>query len=157
MRRSTLLPGRHLRPPQSAPVSQGSLADKRDHLASTLAALDRLLPEVPSLGVPDEEVFREVSLEELAQTGAVFIRRATPRSAEDEKDLSGLRVEGRILTGQDIARTVPPSGIGEVIPDEVRNPTIREGDVLVPLVAGDSPRGWPRAGTWELTCRRRST
>jgi hypothetical protein len=75
-----------------------------------------------------------VSLEELAQTGAIFIRRAAPRPAEDEKDLSGLRVEGRILTGQDIARTVPPSGIGEVIPDEVRNPTIREGDVLVPLV-----------------------
>jgi hypothetical protein len=130
-----LTPGRHLRSPRSASASQGNLADQRGHLASTLAALDRLLPEVPSLGVPDEEVLREVSLEELAQTGAIFIRRAMPRPAEDEKELSGLRVEGRILTGQDIARTVPPSGIGDVIPDEVRNPTIREGDVLVPMVS----------------------
>ena len=44
------------------------------------------------------------------------------------------RIRGRVLTGRDIARATPPSDVTEVIADEVRNPPIREGDVLVPLV-----------------------
>ncbi len=31
-------------------------------------------------------------------------------------------------------RAAPPSEVGEVIADELRNPAIREGDILVPLV-----------------------
>jgi hypothetical protein len=41
----------------------------------------------------------------------------------------------RILTGADIITGQPPSTIDQVDADEVRNPPIRAGDVLVPVVA----------------------
>jgi hypothetical protein len=62
--------------------------------------------------------------------GAIFIRRAT--RLPDDKE-TGPRLRGRVLTSRDIARATPPSEVTEVIADEVRNPPIREGDVLVPF------------------------
>lgn len=48
--------------------------------------------------------------------------------------LASAREKARILTSQDIARAVPPSGADEIFIDEVHNPAIRAGDVLVPLI-----------------------
>lgn len=47
---------------------------------------------------------------------------------------TGPRLRARVLTGRDMASATPPSEVTEVIADQVRNPPIREGDVLVPLV-----------------------
>ena len=76
----------------------------------------------------------DASLEELAQTGALVIRRAALRPPGSEADVVSARARGRILTSQDIARAVPPSGADEIVIDEVRNPAICAGDVLVPLI-----------------------
>jgi SAM-dependent methyltransferase len=127
-----LTPGRHVRPPREIPVSRAKLATQHDHLANTLAELCRLLPQPPKPGIRGDRPIRDVSLDELAQRGAIYIRRAAPRASEASE--SGPRTEGRILLAQDIARAVPPSGTGEIIIDEVRNPVIREGDILVPAI-----------------------
>jgi N-6 DNA Methylase len=130
-----LTPGRHFQSGLAAPVSRATLTARRDNLTGRLAELATLLPPVTDLRLPENETIREVTLEELAQTGALFIRRAIPRPTDDEKALSGPRIQVRILTGQDIARAVPPSRVGQVTADEVRNPAIREGDVLMPNVS----------------------
>jgi type I restriction-modification system DNA methylase subunit/transposase-like protein len=138
-----LTPGRHMRRPQAAAVSQEMLSDRLGHMARRLQELARLLPEepepsVPSLAFPLREPLdgvREVSLEELAQRSTTLIRRGAPRASGRKASGPEPRVEGRILLGQDLARAVPPSATGEVIADELRNPAIREGDVLVPAVA----------------------
>jgi hypothetical protein len=115
-------------------ASHADLAGRRTDLASRLAEIARLLPELPQTPSGDGPAYRDVSLEELAQTGALVIRRAVPRPADSEPDPASTRARGRILTSQDIARAVPPSGTDEIILDEVRNPAIRAGDVLVPLI-----------------------
>jgi len=129
-----LTPARYLTPPGLALASQADLAGRRTNLASRLAELARLLPELPQLRPGDATLYRDASLEDLAQTGALVIRRAAPRPAGSEAVLTGARARGRILTSQDIARAVPPSGTDGIIVDEVRNPAIRAGDVLVPLI-----------------------
>jgi type I restriction-modification system DNA methylase subunit len=129
-----LTPARYLRPPGLVMVSQTGLTDRRNNLASRLAELARLLPDPPRPRSGDGPPHRDASLEELAQTGALVIRRAVSRTASSERDLVSERAKGRILTSQDIARAVPPSGTDEIIIDEVHNPTIRAGDVLVPLI-----------------------
>ena len=129
-----LTPARYLRPPGLAAVSQAGLADRRNDLASRLAELARLLPEPTRHRSRDGAHLHDASLEELAQTGALVIRRGAPRSASSERDPASVRAKGRILTSQDIARAVPPSEADEIIIDEVHNPAIRAGDVLVPLI-----------------------
>jgi hypothetical protein len=138
-----LTPGRHLRPPQAAAVSREMLSERLGHMARRLQELARLLPEepepsVPGLAFPSRELLegvREVSLDELAQRSTTLIRRGAPRVSGSTASGSEQRVEGRILLGQDLARAVPPSATGEVIDDELLNPAIRAGDVLVPAVA----------------------
>lgn len=129
-----LTPARYLRPPGLAVASQAGLAGRRNDLGSRLSELARLLPGLPEPRSDGGGPYRDASLEELAQTGALVIRRAAPPSASSEPDLASARARGRILTSQDIARAVPPSGADEIIIDEVRNPAIRAGDVLVPLI-----------------------
>lgn len=129
-----LTPGRHVLPAQLIPVSRAELAGRRSRLAGLIEQLSTLLPQSPGPGVADGGGHREMTLDDLAQMGALFIRRTTARPADDKAEQPPARVEGRILTGRDLARAVPPSEAGEVIADEVRNPAIREGDVLVPLV-----------------------
>jgi hypothetical protein len=58
-----------------------------------------------------------------------------PRRGHEDGYTAVSRVRGRILADRDMARATPPSEIAEVIADEVNNPAIREGDVLV-LVVG---------------------
>jgi hypothetical protein len=95
--------------------------------------LTELLPVLPEIGIDQHEAVREVSLDELAETGTIFIRRPALRDLAETEEHVLPRVRGRILTGVDLARAVPPSELAEVVADEVRNPAIREGDVLVPL------------------------
>jgi hypothetical protein len=130
-----LTPGRHVLPAQLAPVSRDDLASRRGQLADILGQLAALLPAPPFPESAGGDAIGEMTLDELAQTGALFIRRTSGRAADDKAEQSFPRVEGRILTGRDLARAVAPSEAGEVAVDEVRNPAIREGDVLVPLVA----------------------
>jgi hypothetical protein len=112
-----------------------------------------LLPELPQPRSGHGTPYRDASLEELAQTGALVIRRAAPRSASTEGDIASARARRRILTSQDIARAVPPSRSAEIIIDEVHNPAIRAGDVLVPLFGrrltarvAANPPGWAQPG-----------
>jgi hypothetical protein len=72
---------------------------------------------------------REVSLQDLANIGAIFIRRTNQR----ESDLSG---EGSILPviqAEDLVAGQPPSSVAEFLGDPFQ--LVRNGDVLVPLVA----------------------
>lgn len=128
-----LTPGRHLSAarPRATP---GELAERHGQLADALALLTSQLPEPPGPGLSGDGG-REVSLAELAESGAIFIRRTAARPADERADRTLPRIRGRIITSRDLARAVPPSEVGEVIADEVRNPSIREGDVLMPIVA----------------------
>ena len=68
-----LTPARYLRPPGLVAASQADLASRRNSLAGRLAGLARLLPELPQPRSGDGTPYRDASLEELAQTGALFI------------------------------------------------------------------------------------
>jgi hypothetical protein len=114
-------------------VSRDELAERHARLTETIARLAELLPEAPLPRGHRDGAVREATLDELAQTGAIFIRRAAPRLAEDKAADAEPRIRGRVLTGRDMARATPPSDVAEVIADEVRNPPIRAGDVLVPF------------------------
>lgn len=127
-----LTPGRQLLAVTAPRMSRDDLAEGHTRLSEMIARLDELLPAMPGPGRVHDEAVREASLEELAQMGAIFIRRAA--RPLDYKE-GAPRLRGRILTGRDIAQSTPPSEVTEVIADEVRNPPIREDDVLVPLVA----------------------
>jgi hypothetical protein len=129
-----LAPGRHLFAGRPLRVSSDELAARRTRLTEKIVRLAELLPEVPLLDGGPDGAIREATLDELAQTGAIFIRRTGTRSADHKEADAGPRIRGRVLTGRDMARATPPSEVTEVIVDEVRNPPIREGDVLVPLV-----------------------
>jgi len=128
-----LAPRRHLLAARPARVTPDELADRHAGLASMITRLSQLLPDLPGPGTEQLEPVREVSLDELAETGAIFIRRPAPRDQADSPEHALPRVSGRVLTAADLARAVPPSEVAEVIPDDVRNPAIHEGDVLVPL------------------------
>ena len=123
-----LTPRRHLPVPfVSAPVDvdgdRRRLRDLLSQLAAGAPSGDDPLPEIDA-GV------RVMTVNELASTGAVFLRR--PARPDPEADNV---VTARVLTGQDVARGRPASATDEVDADEVRNPPIRAGDVLVPAVA----------------------
>jgi type I restriction-modification system DNA methylase subunit len=129
-----LTPSRQLLAARPPHVSRDELAERHARLAETIAQLTELLPAMPGPGSGQGGETRDASLEELAQTGAIFIRRASARAVDDKEGDPRQRIRGRVLTGRDIARVTPPSDVTEVIADEVRNPPIRAGDVLVPLV-----------------------
>lgn len=138
-----LTPGRRLRESQAATASEEVLTERLGHLAHRLETLVRLLPKEPgpstpgldpSLSEPLDGV-REISLEELSQRSTTLIRRGAPRVSGSEADGPDSHIEARILLGQDLARAVPPSATGTVVADRLRNPPIREGDVLVPTTA----------------------
>jgi len=126
-----LTPARHL---LASRVSRDELGRRHAQVAGLLARLTELLPELPEPSSKRSEVIREMTLEELAETGAIFMRRPVPRPDSGDKTTVSARIRGRLLTGRDIARAAPPSEVAEVVADEVRNPAIRAGDVLVPVV-----------------------
>jgi hypothetical protein len=130
-----LTPARHLPASRSPQSSPRELAERRSRLAATLRDLADLLPEPSQPADHATRAARVVTLEDLAQTGAVFIRRAQHRPTDDKDQAPGPLVTGRVLTGEDVARGEPPSRQTEVIADELRTPVIRLGDVLVPQIA----------------------
>jgi hypothetical protein len=132
-----LTPRRHLPLPPPPGVSGHELSAAREQFTRLLSVVGDTLPgstQLPDLG---QESTRAVALNELAKTGAVFVRRVPASSVTVTGDdaRSVPTIEGRILTSADIATGQPPSRVGDVDSDEVRNPPIRPGDVLVPVVA----------------------
>jgi transposase-like protein len=128
-----ITPARHLPSVPVARVSLDILTRHRSSLQALLAELPHLLPDLP----PDRPLTgsapRESSLEELAQSGMLYIRRTAPRAVIQESSLP--KVRRIIITGRDLVRAVPPAEEDDVLDDEVLSPRVREGDVLVPHVA----------------------
>lgn len=127
-----ITPGRHLPPVRVERVSVGLLTHHRSRVEALLAKLPHLLPDLP----PDRPFSgsppRESSLEELAQSGMLYIRRPAPRAAIE----SGLpKIRRTVITGRDLVRAVSPTEEADVPDDEILSPRVREGDVLVPHVA----------------------
>lgn len=121
-----LTPRRHLQSPRSAAPARAP-EERRAGLSAALTALARQIPEPPAAGGAAGRDARVVLLGELEKAGAAAIRRA-PRVSRGDACTTA-----RILTARDVALDTPPSGRGNAIADEFRNPVIREGDVLVVL------------------------
>lgn len=132
-----LTPRRHLPLSQPAGLSAHELTAAREQFTRLLSVVSDTMPgsaQLPDLG---RGSIRAVALNELTKTGAVFVRKGPALSMAHAIDVgrSVSTIQGRILTGADIAAGQPPSRVGDVDSDEVRNPPIRPGDVLVPVVA----------------------
>ncbi|MFI5906285.1 N-6 DNA methylase [Dactylosporangium sp. NPDC051541] len=128
-----LTPRRALPLPPPPAVTDDELIATRDQLVGLLSALGDTLPGAIRSPQVNTEPVRTMTLNELAKTGAVFIRR-TPTPSPDRTSDAPTK-EGRIVTGDDLLAGKPPTKVGDVNADEVRNPPIRAGDVLAPLVA----------------------
>jgi hypothetical protein len=121
-----ITPARHLPSDSVARVSLDLLTRHRSSLQTLLAELPHLLPDLPPDRPPAGAAPRGSSLEELAQSGMLYIRRTAPRAVIEESSLPKIR--RTIITGRDLVRAVPPT---------------EEDDVLVPHVAPsvDRPGG----------------
>ena len=88
-----LTPGRHLLAARTPRMSRDELAEGHAQLSEMIARLAELLPDVPGPDRGQGEAVREASLEELAQMGAIFIRKATrpPDDKEAASPASGTR------------------------------------------------------------------
>jgi hypothetical protein len=128
-----ITPARHLPSDSVARVSLDLLTRHRSSLQTLLAELPHLLPDLPPDRPPAGAAPRGSSLEELAQSGMLYIRRTAPRAIIEESSLP--KVRRTIITGRDLVRAVPPTEEDDVPDDEVLRPRVREGDVLVPHVA----------------------
>jgi hypothetical protein len=105
-----ITPARHLSSVPVARVSLDVLDRHRSSLRALLAELPGLLPDLP----PDRSLTgpapRESSLEELAQSGMLYIRRTAPRAVIEESSLPMVR--RIVITGRDLVRAsgqTPPS------------------------------------------------
>ena len=77
-----LTPGRHAWPPREAPISRARAWQPG---TNTWQQARRTLPtaaQLPKSDIRGDGPIRDVSLDELAQRGAIYIRRAAPRAAE---------------------------------------------------------------------------
>ncbi|RSM46761.1 SAM-dependent methyltransferase [Actinoplanes sp. ATCC 53533] len=130
-------PRRHLPLAPQQGVSDDELAAAREQFLRLLNALGPTPPDSAALPEIDPRDVRPVALGELTKTGAVFIRRAlsNPSTQGGDETPPATRVGGRILNAADIVAGRPATTVGDVDGDEVRNPPIRRGDVLVPVVA----------------------
>lgn len=127
-----LTPARHLSPAWSVTLSPQELVARHRRLAHLLTEVRESLPGL-SLPLPHPGGVREVTLDELLQTGAIFMRRSATRSGDDQEPA----VRSPVVTGRDVMLGLPPSASGDFPADELRYPVIRSGDVLVP---GSGPR-----------------
>lgn len=125
-----LTPRRHLPPPRSGARDLDLFARRRTEVERSLRSLRSLLPEVPET-LPENLPTPVITLGELAKAGSVTIRRPRPRRS-DEEDL--VRTPARVLTARDVVRGVPASRTEPIDADPMRNPPLREGDVVVPAV-----------------------
>lgn len=125
-----LTPRRYLPLPATAAASREELAALRKQTGDLVAQLDNALPAIPPKIQSASGPVRVVSLQDLTQSGAVFIRRAHQRDLET----SGISTtRAAVVRAIDIVNGGPPGEIAEVTEDPLR--TIQAGDVLVPLIA----------------------
>ena len=122
-----LTPARHLSPAWLVTVSPQELVARHRRLAHLLTEVRESLPSL-SLPLPHPGGVRDVTLDELLQTGAIFMRRSAARSGDDQEPA----VRSPVVTGRDVMLGLPPSASGDFPADELRYPVIRSGDVLVP-------------------------
>lgn len=125
-----LTPRRHLPPPRSSARDLDLFSRRRVEMERSLRSLRSLLPEVPET-LPEAAPTPVVTLGELAKAGSVTIRRHRARRPEEE---GGPQVQARVLTPQDVVRGTPATRTELVDADPMRNPPLREGDVVIPVV-----------------------
>jgi SAM-dependent methyltransferase len=154
-----LTPRRHLPLAVSDEAGHDSREALRTSLSERIAALARLLPgELPEAGAGSEHV-RVMSVDELARVGGVFMRRPVPVLGEPDEPLDADTIEARAVTARDVVLGQAPSETMTVLADAVRNPPIRDGDVLVPafgrrlvarVASGDDIGAYASAGVFVL-------
>ncbi|MEU1803024.1 N-6 DNA methylase [Streptomyces sp. NPDC019937] len=131
-------PHRHLPKPTQPGVSRDALAAARTAFESAARALRSHLPsELPLAGQGESGpgTTRMVSLGDLVKSGAVVLhRQTTMRRITSTEEPSGPG-EARFLTVGDITSGRPPSASGPIPEDPLRHPRVREGDILVPVMA----------------------
>lgn len=128
-------PRRYLPVPGPPKNARQRLFAAREVLAQDLAEARQMLPEPPPSSIGEQRPTLEVrfvELSELERIGAVHIRRPAPAESGTDSDAT---IDGRILTAQDVVLGRNASERGPVGADELRNPPLREGDVLIPSVA----------------------
>ncbi len=131
-------PSRYVTPPPATDLGE-RFAGSRDRLATLLAELPGLVPEVapargdadPAASTGTAESVAQVSISELARTGALTIHSGPARAPVGGNAETGLPV----LTARDAAAGAPPSGWA--LPGELpeRSRCVEAGDVVVPATA----------------------
>jgi hypothetical protein len=132
-------PARHLPSVPVARVSLNLLTRHRSSLQALLTELPHLLPDPPPGRPPAGPAPRGSSLEELAQSGMLYIRRTAPRSLIEESSLP--KVRRTIVTGRDLVRAVPPTEEDDVPNDEVLRPRSSRSRTSGPMVQPSAV--WP--------------
>ncbi|HEY6798657.1 MAG TPA: N-6 DNA methylase [Kineosporiaceae bacterium] len=131
-----LTPRRHLAAPSSDAPSIRELGHRCDELAQRSTSLAeqlgalRAAAEGLARGAPRRGDVHEVALGDLVASGVLSLRHRVPPETGPVPWKTAA-----ILTVADLAHRQPPSGQGEVEADELRNPPIRSGDVVVPTVS----------------------
>lgn len=128
-----LTPRRHLPPPTEPWIATDALETTRMALAEQLADLTALLPDVPDTRALDLAPTRTATVDELVKAGLMFLRRpgTVPETVGTEPSET---INVQILDARDLVLGLEPTKIGAVAADEVGNPPIRSGDVLIPAV-----------------------
>ncbi|MET9227217.1 N-6 DNA methylase [Lentzea sp. NPDC003310] len=125
-----LTPRRHLPLPVRHDTSATALNSARMAFEDALRVVKQAVPPMPDIPAPDSPGMRTVTLNELAKSGVVMLRRPLSTTPRTTGVGSG---SARYLTSRDISLGRGPSQTGPVPDDVLENPPIRQGDVLVPM------------------------
>ncbi|WP_204010718.1 type I restriction-modification system subunit M/S [Virgisporangium aurantiacum] len=122
-----LTPRRYL-PAPSRGVSDGDLTALRQQVQALMTQLQGAIPSTgPAIGSTPSS--RAVSLHDLANTGAIFIRRTHARDVDDGSATSPVP----IVRAEDLVRGTRPKELVPISDDPLQ--LIQENDVLVPIAA----------------------
>ncbi|GAB3724524.1 N-6 DNA methylase [Nocardiopsis nanhaiensis] len=125
-----LTPRRHLSVRVSVQESEAQVERFRVELGRLVEESRRIIDAVPSFPGTGHESLRFVTVGELAERGAVTVRRPPDPRGKGSKDA----LAARAITVQDLVEGRSPSVAEAVHLDPMSNPPIGEGDVLVPSV-----------------------
>lgn len=132
-------PRRYLTVPAPEVASAAELSRRCDAVSTTWTTLAHAMTEFWATAEflaqgpdadPESTAIPQLSLDDLVRSGSMAIRRRLSRGGRPATVKAA-----SILTGMDLALRRAPSETGEVDADELRNPPIRSGDVLLPTVA----------------------